>query len=974
MPLIPSLLLDQSNQLYFPISEFQRQDKLKSSFQWKGEPGNSKGRLVFPEGTVIEGEFNNFKMLSGIIKYPSGAYLKGRFNESKFSKIGFFAEGEFVTSNKEVLKLKLDGLSIVDAIFYNTEGKLIYTYKGSDVSVHVGKRFIKFGSFGVFEGLVDKKTDIIKGNIYSYFGPYLTPTIYHQEKKNSFFKKYDSVICESNRGLSFDVDDLNDFEDQKNKELLTFEFYCFVGKFFFFTEKKDDPKTATGFYKNSLMKMGLNMIIIEKQIHFIFESDLYTVKQLKKLIMRICFELHNKNLVNKKFPIWDLNKEKQKKKGCVNLLKENFKEQKEKYQKIIKCYEEKMKEQNVTIQEMNDRNDVLEEKCNEFDKELDRVLNERVEEQHKNEHLKKDIDNLIKQNDKLFQKELQLLNSNEELKLQDLKNVKTIMQLQQKLEEKDSAMRSLEMYSNSLGEDIREKNTENKEIIIKQTEMKEDIESLTNKLENERAKNECLIAELKDLDFTFEKQKNKLQKNENLKNKIEELEEDLVVVKKQKDEFEEECFTLAEQLHKSSLGQKEESTNYVKEIASLKKELCQIKLREKSYREKDKTIRQLTDENSKLKQGNDFLENKTLEYKGKIASLTDRINDYSNRIKNQSTVIASKEEENKMNRESIQFLKRNIEELVQMESEMKSQNIKIENEMSELTKANAKLLSSLDEVVTKTKKTDSKLVKEVERSRMFEQEINHLNKINEKANMKITKLQEKIERLGAAIDKTVIEKMVLEEKMFEKTKEQKLLEKENKIIREEQEKNQDSLKQCQELISLDYFKGELVKGKKNGICSEKKQDYEFKGNFKDNIKSGKGKLIIGDIEQEGEFKDNKLNGKGLHINKKSNTRIEGEFKEGIFVGDELRIGKVIYNGHIVDNKMSGKGYFQFSNKLAFEGSFEDDKIVDATEGIVFNITEGIEKVVNVVGDFLYTEDLKEKFNINFETGELEKSE
>ena len=128
------------------------------------------------------------------------------------------------------------------------------------------------------------------------------------------------------------------------------------------------------------------------------------------------------------------------------------------------------------------------------------------------------------------------------------------------------------------------------------------------------------------------------------------------------------------------------------------------------------------------------------------------------------------------------------------------------------------------------------------------------------------------------------------------------------------------------------YEGIFINGKLNGygrlIDSLKMRCYE--GNFKDNeLLDGKGKIIdIKDdgskIVYEGDIKNMKKQGKGTE--KTKNNNYEGDFSDDLKHGK----GKIIfinegeyYEGDFNQGKMTGNGFIKFKDKSFYQGEFLD---------------------------------------------------
>ena len=145
------------------------------------------------------------------------------------------------------------------------------------------------------------------------------------------------------------------------------------------------------------------------------------------------------------------------------------------------------------------------------------------------------------------------------------------------------------------------------------------------------------------------------------------------------------------------------------------------------------------------------------------------------------------------------------------------------------------------------------------------------------------------------------------------------------------------------------YKGEFI----NNIRSGKGKSYScngflrYEGEFKNNMWHGKGKEYNDDgiLIYDSEFSNNKIDGKGKKYNNKGVLIYDGEFKnnvpdgKGKYYNDE---GVLIYEGEFKNDKMDGKGkYYNDEGVLMYEGEFKNDKM------------DGKIKKYNTEGDLIY---------------------
>ena len=122
-----------------------------------------------------------------------------------------------------------------------------------------------------------------------------------------------------------------------------------------------------------------------------------------------------------------------------------------------------------------------------------------------------------------------------------------------------------------------------------------------------------------------------------------------------------------------------------------------------------------------------------------------------------------------------------------------------------------------------------------------------------------------------------------------------------------------------------FYKGDMVKSKKEGKGEEISNEGIFCGNFIDDKKNGEGKMVYslsGDI-YEGNYKDDLFDGKGHYIWKTSGQEYTGEYKNGLMHGKglyEWSEGEY-YRGNFVNGKKEGNGEMHWANGRSFIGPF-----------------------------------------------------
>ena len=125
------------------------------------------------------------------------------------------------------------------------------------------------------------------------------------------------------------------------------------------------------------------------------------------------------------------------------------------------------------------------------------------------------------------------------------------------------------------------------------------------------------------------------------------------------------------------------------------------------------------------------------------------------------------------------------------------------------------------------------------------------------------------------------------------------------------------------------YKGDIINFKKEGIGIEKTNDYNYEGEFHNDIKHGKGKIIFynNDSESyEGDFNNGEITGKGFYIWKNKHNYL-GDFLRGKMHGKGIYKwpdGNV-YEGEYIYGIKEGYGEFKWNDGRIYKGPFKNGK-------------------------------------------------
>ena len=157
------------------------------------------------------------------------------------------------------------------------------------------------------------------------------------------------------------------------------------------------------------------------------------------------------------------------------------------------------------------------------------------------------------------------------------------------------------------------------------------------------------------------------------------------------------------------------------------------------------------------------------------------------------------------------------------------------------------------------------------------------------------------------------------------------------------------------LRSIDgsIYIGDFKKGLKHGQGSEENEDCEYKGQFENDLKNGKGKIKFKKTNEiyEGEFYKGEIHGIGIYYFA-SGDIYQGEFAKGKMNGKGLykwKSGEEYY-GDYINGIKEGNGTFTYLNGKVFEGQYKNGK--------------------PVIGRLLYK---NKKYKVRFEKGKIVES-
>ena len=125
------------------------------------------------------------------------------------------------------------------------------------------------------------------------------------------------------------------------------------------------------------------------------------------------------------------------------------------------------------------------------------------------------------------------------------------------------------------------------------------------------------------------------------------------------------------------------------------------------------------------------------------------------------------------------------------------------------------------------------------------------------------------------------------------------------------------------------YKGDIKNFIKEGIGIEKTNDYNYEGEFHNDYKHGKGKIIFynnNSVSYEGDFKNGDITGKGFYIWKNKHT-YSGDFFMGKMHGHGIYKwpdGNV-YEGEYIYGIKEGYGEFKWTDGRIYKGPFKNGK-------------------------------------------------
>ncbi len=171
--------------------------------------------------------------------------------------------------------------------------------------------------------------------------------------------------------------------------------------------------------------------------------------------------------------------------------------------------------------------------------------------------------------------------------------------------------------------------------------------------------------------------------------------------------------------------------------------------------------------------------------------------------------------------------------------------------------------------------------------------------------------------------------------------------------------------------SDNLYKGPMLLGKKNGMGEffYKKEQMTFSGEYRNDLREGKGKLasLDGTYLYVGGWHKNKMEGTGI-LNSTKIGRYEGEFHKDCFEGKGklIDLENNIYDGMFHKGKKKGKGELKLNNGNIYIGEFKRDKyngkgILKDSKGNI--LKEGDFKEGNLIKSKKFDRNSKDNVNI-----------
>ena len=565
MTLIPNIMLDPANRLYFPISELQSTKHMFKSFQWCGEEGESKAVVYLSDGTVIIGEFESYRMMKGTITYPNKTSLSGIFTKSCKSAIGILKEGQFRFSGGEILKIRLNGLSIDYIGLFTDKEVLIENFYEHEVVYKKNNRIIKVNAYGMTEGKLDNTGELLSGVKYLFHGPFYASFDFNKKPTGDFFNLFGNEPVTPLTSHSFDVEDLNKYvkNKSKNKKVISFELADLIGQFHLFVDNKTSFDIGKGFYKNSLIKQEIT-VIVRQELMFIVEDRLFNLQDLKTYINSLCSEstlsdLEEENLFDsyEEDTLDDLS-EKQIIDNYVNSY-ERLEDEYEEYKKhsafVMTQFNRQYEEIYNKKQMFNQTQENLMKEINRLNEKLAamRQQNMQLTRNHSafdNELAEKNrmIDKLSKSNNKLktiynnkeheFDELVKNVNSKEIKLRKDVEHLNYVIAMNQAEIRKitdvlEQNKEKVAMYSNELDSVKNQQKKDQKRLKLEKQTNKElvaEIKELKSRLEAHQSSIESNYVTIEELRKANEKEKNRA---DDLQDKIYELEANSLCIKKE---------------------------------------------------------------------------------------------------------------------------------------------------------------------------------------------------------------------------------------------------------------------------------------------------------------------------------------------------------------------------------------------------------------------------------------------------------
>jgi len=273
---------------YMSALEFRGETKVCSL--WIGQPGNGKVTIAFPDGTMVNGNFKQFQMESGVIEFPTGVVVEGKFTKIDHCAIGLLQQGKVYLSDGKYLEVDCSGLMLARGRLMDASGQELIAFNGSPL-VELedrnsrSKLIFDTHTFAIEEFGRSNESALVQKTVYSYFGLYYCSVhAYEIEQLNCGALNGKTEILDSRLSTSINETEFRIDQSNVSANNVCLSIDGVDGVITLNVNDSKKPLYGYGFFANGVISLGLQVILLPNHKYFIVQNKLYSAAEFKQYI------------------------------------------------------------------------------------------------------------------------------------------------------------------------------------------------------------------------------------------------------------------------------------------------------------------------------------------------------------------------------------------------------------------------------------------------------------------------------------------------------------------------------------------------------------------------------------------------------------------------------------------------------------------------------------------------------------------